>query len=80
MNEIILSNIAHILDERLKRVLKDVSENQPTTITEIAQRLKISESTVSGQIGELLGLKALDLTQKGKIKEVRMTLTGKILL
>ncbi len=80
MNEITLPNIAHILDERLKRVLKDVSENQPTTITEIAQRLKISESTVSRQIGELLGLKALDLTQKGKIKEVRITLTGKILL
>ena len=80
MNEITLPNITHILDERLKRVLKDVSENQPTTITEIAQRLKISESTVSRQIGELLGLKALDLTQKGKIKEVRITLTGKILL
>jgi CRISPR-associated protein Csa3 len=80
MNEITLPNITHILDERLKRVLKDISENQPTTITEIAQRLKISESTVSRQIGELLGLKALDLTQKGKIKEVRITLTGKILL
>ncbi len=80
MNEIKLPNITHILDERLKRVLKDVSENQPTTITEIAQRLKISESTVSRQIGELLGLKALDLTQKGKIKEVRITLTGKIFL
>jgi CRISPR-associated protein Csa3 len=80
MNEIALPNITHILDERLKRALKDISENQPTTITEIAQRLKISESTVSRQIGELLGLKALDLTQKGKIKEVRITLTGRILL
>lgn len=80
MNEISLPNVTYILDERLKRVLKDVNENQPTTITEIAQRLKISESTVSRQIGELLGLKALDLTQKGKIKEVRITLTGKILL
>jgi CRISPR-associated protein Csa3 len=80
MNEIALPNITHILDERLKRALKDISENQPTTITEIAQRLKISESTVSRQIGELLGLKALDLTQKDKIKEVRITLTGRILL
>lgn len=80
MNEIVLPNSTHILDERLKRILKDVSKNQPTTITEIAQRLKISESTVSRQIGELLGLRALDLTQKGKIKEIRMTLTGKILL
>jgi Mn-dependent DtxR family transcriptional regulator len=80
MNEIALPNIAHILDERLKRALKDVSENQPTTITEIAQRLKISESTVSRQIGELAELKALDLTPKGKTKEVRITLTGKIFL
>ncbi len=80
MNEIALPNIAHILDARLKRVLKDVSENQPTTITEIAQRLKISESTVSRQIGELAELKALDLTPKGKTKEVRITLTGMILL
>ena len=80
MNEIVLPNITHILDERLKRVLKDVSENQPTTITEIAQRLKISESTVSRQIGELAELRALDLTPKGKTKEVRITLTGMILL
>jgi CRISPR-associated protein Csa3 len=80
MNEIVLPNITHILDERLKRVLRDVDSYQPTTITEIAQRLEISESTVSRQIGELIGLKALDLTQKGKTKEVRITLTGKILL
>jgi CRISPR-associated protein Csa3 len=80
MNEIVLPNIAHILDERLKRVLRDVDLHQPTTITEIASRLEISESTVSRQVGELLGLKALHLTQKGKTKEVRITLTGKILL
>jgi CRISPR-associated protein Csa3 len=80
MNEIVLPNIAHVLDERLKRVLRDVDLHQPTTITEIAKRLEISESTISRQIGDLLGLKALDLTQKGKTKEVRITLTGKILL
>lgn len=80
MNEIVLPNIAHVLDKRLKRVLRDVDLHQPTTITEIAKRLEISESTVSRQIGELLGLKALDLTQKGKTKEVRITLTGKIFL
>lgn len=80
MKAIVLPNIAHILDERLKRVLKDVNENQPTTITEIAQRLKISESTVSRQISELSDMKALDLIPKGKVKEVRTTLTGKILL
>jgi CRISPR-associated protein Csa3 len=80
MNEIVLPNITHILDDRLKRVLRDVDSHQPTTITEIAQRLEISESTVSRQVGELLGLRALDIAQKGKTKEVRTTLTGKIFL
>jgi CRISPR-associated protein Csa3 len=80
MNEIVLPNITHIIDDRLKRILKDVDSHQPTTITEIAKRLEISESTVSRQVGELLGLKALDIAQKGKMKEVRITLTGKILL
>ncbi len=79
MNEIVLPNIAHTLDSRLKRVLNDVSENQPTTVTEIAQRLKISESSASRQVAELLDRKALNLTPKGKTKEIRITLTGKIL-
>jgi CRISPR-associated protein Csa3 len=40
MNEIVLPNITNILDDRLKRILKDVDLHQPTTITEIAKRLK----------------------------------------
>lgn len=80
MNEIVLPNITHILDERLRKVLKDVYENQPTTIRDIAQRLNISESSASRQVHDLAELKALDLTPKGKIKKVRITLTGKILL
>jgi hypothetical protein len=42
--------------------------------------LSLSESTISRQVGGLVDLKALDFTQKGKTKEVRITLTGKILL
>jgi CRISPR-associated protein Csa3 len=80
MNEITLPNVVHTPDDRLKRILKDVSDNQPTTITEISQRLKISESTASRQAGELSDIKALDLTQRGKVKDVHITLTGKILL
>jgi len=57
-----------------------INENQPTTITDIVQRLSLSESTISRQIGRLVDLKTLDLAQKGKTKEVRITLTGKLLL
>ena len=80
LNEIILPNIKATLDEKLKRILMDVKGNQPTTITDIAQRLSLSESTISRQVGRLVDLKALDFVQKGKTKEVRITLTGKLLL
>ncbi|MHC1687557.1 MAG: HTH domain-containing protein [Methanothrix sp.] len=60
--------------------LKDVFENQPTTIGDIAQRLSVSESTISRQVARLGDQKALDLVQKGKTKEIRITLTGKLLL
>jgi hypothetical protein len=46
----------------------------------ILKRLSISESTISRQVVRLVGLRALDLVQKGKTKAVSITLTGKILL
>jgi predicted transcriptional regulator len=54
----------------------DIFENQPTTITGIAERLSVSESTVSRQVAKLAELKALGVSQKGKTKEVSITLTG----
>jgi CRISPR-associated protein Csa3 len=63
-----------------KKILRDVNDNYPTTITKIAERLNLSESTVSRQVARLADQKALHLTQIGKMKEVRITLTGKILL
>ena len=80
MKEITLPNIIHILDEKLKEILHDINENQPTTITEIADRLNISESTISRQIKKLFERKALDIVQEGKSKKIRMTLAGKMLL
>ena len=80
MNEIALPNITLVLDERLKRVLKDVAENGPTSIKEIALRLKISESAISRQISELVEMKTLAINQKGKTKEIHINLTGKMLL
>jgi len=80
LNEIELPNIAAVLEEKQKRILNDVLESQPTTISEIARRLGISESTVSRQVARLADLKALEISPTGKTKEIRITLTGKILL
>ena len=80
LHEVALPNITAVLEDRQKRILEDVNMNQPTTITDIAKRLNVSESTVSRQVARLADLGALHLLQKGKTKEVRITLTGKILL
>jgi len=80
MKEITLPNIIYALDEKLKEILYDINKNQPTTVTEIANRLNLSESTVSRQIKKLFERKALDIVQEGKSKKIRVTLAGKILL
>jgi CRISPR-associated protein Csa3 len=80
LHEITLPNITAVLEDRQKRILKDVSESQPTNITDIAMRLSVSESTVSRQVARLAELGALDVLTRGKTKDVRITLTGKILL
>ena len=80
LNVVTLPNIAAVLEEKQKRILRDIFENQPTTITDIAERLSVSESTISRQVARLAGLRVLEISQKGKTKEIRMTLTGKLLL
>jgi CRISPR-associated protein Csa3 len=80
LREITLPNIAAILEDRQKSILRDVGESEPTTITDIAERLHTSESTISRQVSRLADLGALSVRQKGKTKEVRITLAGKILL
>jgi len=80
LNVVTLPNIAAVLEEKQKRILRDIFENQPTTITDIAERLSVSESTISRQVARLGDLRALEISQKGKTKEIRMTLTGKLLL
>jgi CRISPR-associated protein Csa3 len=80
MTEITLPNITNTLDAKLKKILEDVLENQPTQIKEIAKRLDVSESTISRQINKLDELDSVYLVQKGKTKYVSITLTGRILL
>jgi CRISPR-associated protein Csa3 len=80
LNDFVLPNLATELEEKQKKILLDVSNNQPTNIGDIAKRLSVSESTISRQVGRLADLKALYLVPKGKTKEIRITLTGKLLL
>lgn len=80
LREITLPNIAAILEDRQKSILRDVGESGTATITDIAERLQISESTISRQVSRLADLGALSVQQRGKTKEVRITLAGKILL
>jgi DNA-binding MarR family transcriptional regulator len=48
--------------------------------SDIAQRLSISESTISRQVGRLVDLRALCIEPKGKTKEISITLTGRLLI
>ena len=80
MREIDLPKIVQGLDEKSKAVLVDVRDNQPTTITEMVERLDSSESTISRQVGRLVDLKALNVIPLGKRKHIQTTLTGKIFL
>jgi len=80
MTEVALPRIARRLDEKSNTILNYVHENQPTTITDIAKRLNLSESTVSRRIGRLVDLRSVDIVQKGKTKEVCLSFTGNIYL
>ena len=80
LNDFVLPNIAAELEEKQKLILLDVENNQPTNIGDIAQRLSVSESTISRQVGRLVDLKALNLVPKGKMKEISISLTGRLLL
>ena len=80
MREIHLPKIMQSLDGKSKTVLRDILDNQPTTITEISARLNISESTISRQVGRLVDIDALKVVPDGKKKQIQTTLTGKIFL
>jgi CRISPR-associated protein Csa3 len=78
--EITLPRITCALDEKTKRILLDISKNQPTMITEIAERTNLSESTISRFISRLVDMGAVLIVQKGKVKEVTVSFTGNVFL
>ena len=78
--EIRLPRITGELDEKIKAIMEDISNNQPTTITDIAKRTKLSESTISRFISKLSDIDVVLIEQKGKIKEIMISFTGKLFL
>ena len=78
--EIILPKIACALDDKIRFILLDIFRNQPTTITEIAARATLSESTISRFVSRLASMGAVIIEQKGKIKEIKISFTGNIAL
>lgn len=80
LREISLPHIVNGLDEKLNILLEDIIKYEPTIASEIADRLQISESTISRNLNKLKDLKAIDVTSKGKTKYISMTTTGKIFL
>ena len=59
--------------------VSEAAQSCSATISDIAKRLFVSESTISRKVACLAELRALDLVQKGKTKEMRITLTGTLL-
>jgi CRISPR-associated protein Csa3 len=80
LNVVTLPNIAAVLEDKQKRILMDVQENGHTSIGEIAERLSVSESTISRQVARLADISAVEVFTYGKTKEVSITLTGKLLI
>lgn len=80
LREISLPDIVNGLDEKLNMLLEDIAKNEPTIASEIADRLQISESTISRSLNKLKDLKAIDVNSKGKTKYISTTTTGKIFL
>ena len=61
-------------------LLEDILKHEPTIASEIAERLQISESTISRNLNKLKELRAIDVNHQGKTNNISTTTTGKIFL
>jgi len=80
LREIELPHIARTPDKKTRQILDDILKHAPTTLTEIAARLGISESTVSRSCAKLADSHAIGITPIGRNKQIALTLSGKVLL
>ena len=80
LREISLPYIMCRLDVKLVMLLEDIVKNEPTIASEMAERLQISESTISRNLNKLKELRTIDVNHKGKTNNISTTITGKIFL
>ena len=80
LREFSLPYIVCRLDEKLVMLLEDILKHEPTIASEIAERLQISESTISRNLNKLKELRAIDVNHQGKTNNISTTTTGKIFL
>ena len=80
LREIELPHIARTPDEKMRQILDDILKHAPTTLTAIAARLGISESTISRSCAKLADIHAIKITPIGRNKQITLTLSGSVLL
>lgn len=80
LREIELPHIVRTPDEKMRQILCDILKHAPTTLTAIAARLGISESTISRSCAKLAEMRAVEITPMGRNKQVTLTLSGRVLL
>ena len=80
LREIELPHIARTPDEKVRQILGDILKNEPTTLTAIAARLGVSESTISRSCAKLADMYMVEITPVGRNKQIALTLSGKVLL
>ena len=80
LREIELPHIARQLDKTAWRILRDLTEHEHTTLTEVAGRISASDSKISRQSAKLAGLRAVEITPSGRSKQIAITLSGRALL
>jgi len=68
------------IDERSLQILADVAAHNPTSISEIAKRAQISESTASRVCAKLASKELIQVQQEKQSRLVTLQFGGKILL
>lgn len=67
------------LKDNEKILLRSISENGPITYNELVEKLGLSKSTVSRLSNILEEKRLVNIKEKGKQKEVHLSLTGRLL-
>ncbi len=67
-------------DERALQILADIATHGPTSISEIARRVQISESTGSRVCAKLAAEELIHVQQEKRSKAVTLQFSGKIML